>query len=67
MRNDDHTQPRFLLHLRHGVGHDFQSVDVQSAVNLIQHRQRRLQHFHLHDFVALFLAARKALIEETMC
>ena len=44
---------------RHGA----QRVDVEPAVGLVEDREARLQHRHLEDLVALFLAAGKPDID----
>src|SRR5450759_3357481 len=53
------------LWVAHGIdalGHDLQRVNVQARIGLVQDRQLRLQHGHLQDLVALFLAAREAFV-----
>ena len=45
---------------------DAQRVDVEAAVGLVEDRQARLQHRHLEDFVALFLAAGEADIDRAL-
>ena len=45
------------------VGDDLERVDIQAGVGLIEQRQRRLEHQHLQNLVALFLAAGKALVD----
>ena len=43
-----------------------QRVDVEAAVGLVEDRQARLQHRHLKDLVALFLAAGKPDIDRAL-
>ena len=45
------------------VGNDFQCVNVQSRVGFVHQCEARLEHQHLQDLIAFFLAARKALVE----
>ena len=47
------------------VGHDLQGVDVQAGIGLVQDRQGGLQHGHLEDLGALFLAAGEARVDRT--
>mgnify|MGYP003148036851 CR=1 FL=1 len=43
-----------------------QGVDIQAGVGLVEQRQLRLHQQHLHDFVALFLAAGKAFVDAAL-
>jgi hypothetical protein len=49
----------------HPARDDAQGIDVESRVRLVENGQLGLEHRHLQDFVALFLAARKAGIHRT--
>ena len=40
-----------------------QRVDVEARVGLVEDRERRLEHRHLEDLVALLLAAGEALVD----
>ena len=44
------------------VRDDFERVDVEAAVGLVEHGVFRLEHRHLQNFVALLLAAGEAFI-----
>ena len=48
------------------VGDDLQRVDVEAGVGLVENRQRRLQHRHLEDLVALLLAARESFVHRAV-
>ena len=48
------------------LGHDLQSVNIEAGISLVQDGQPRLQHRHLQDLVALFLAARETLIQRAI-
>ena len=43
-----------------------QGVDVEAGVGFIEQRQLRFHQQHLHDFVALFLAAGKAFVNAAL-
>src|SRR6185312_1750811 len=57
-----HEEERALrrAQLVHPVRHDLQGIDVEAGVGLVQHGEPGLQHQHLQDLVALFLAAGEA-------
>ena len=50
----------------YAVGHYLQGVDVQAGVGLIEDRQLGLEHRHLKNLVALFLAAREAFVHRAI-
>ena len=60
---DDDEAARGVAQGVHPFGDDAQRVNVQPGVGFVQHRQTRFQNCHLHDFVALFLAAGEADID----
>src|SRR5579871_650355 len=45
------------------LGDDLERIDVEPGIGLIQHAQARLEQRHLHDLVALLLAAGEAHID----
>ena len=47
----------------HALGDNLKRVDVKTRIGLIEYRERRLQHQHLQDLVALFFAAGEALVD----
>ena len=50
----------------HAAGDDAQGVDVEARVGLVEDRERRLEHRHLEDLVALLLAAGEALVDRPL-
>src|SRR5690606_30128911 len=55
--------------IAHGVNtlsHHLQCIDIQTGVGFIQNAQAGFQQHHLHQFVALFLAAGKAFVHSTL-
>jgi phosphoribosylformylglycinamidine (FGAM) synthase-like amidotransferase family enzyme len=47
----------------HAARHDLERVDVESRVRLVEHGERRFEHQHLQDLVALLLAAGESFID----
>ncbi|MCH8319679.1 MAG: hypothetical protein IH790_01820 [Acidobacteria bacterium] len=41
----------------------FQGIDVEPGVGLVENRERRLEHRHLEDLVALLFAAGEPLVD----
>ena len=64
--NHDAKLRSLSAHFADALGHDAQRVDVEARVGLVENRQVGLEHCHLHNFVALFFATRKPLIEVTV-
>ena len=50
----------------HPFGHQFHRIDIQAGIGFIQDAHLGFQHGHLQDFVALFLATRKAHVHRTL-
>ena len=65
MRDQDHGA-LWATHGVHAFGHDLQRVNVKTRVGFIQHRQLGLKHGHLHNLIALLLAAGKAFVHRTV-
>ena len=60
---DDENRAIRAAHRVHAVRDDLQRVDVEPGVGLVEDRQRRLEHRHLKDLVALLLAAGEAFVD----
>ena len=62
---DEHDAHRGAVgaDLTDALGHDAQRVDVETRVGLVEDRDVGLEDRHLHDLVALLLAAAEALVE----
>ena len=50
----------------HAVGDDFQSINVEAGIGLIEQSQARLQHRHLEDLVPLFLPAGETCVDRAV-
>lgn len=50
----------------HALGHDAQCIDVETGVGFVEDRQRRLQHSHLQDLIALLLTTREARVHRAV-
>ena len=48
------------------VRNDFERVDVETRIALIENRQPWLQQHHLQNFVALLFAARKSFVHRSL-
>ena len=59
----DHQEgPLGRAHPVHALGDDAERVDIEPGVGFVEDRQGGLEDGHLEDLVALFLAAREALV-----
>ena len=45
---------------------DFERIDVETGIRLVQNREPRLQQHHLQNFVALLFTARKSFVHRTL-
>ena len=73
IRDDVIQQPLVVRDQYHGSvgiaqavdarGNDLEGIDVQPGIGLVQNRKFRLEHQHLQDFIALFLAARESFVD----
>ena len=59
----EHDRAPGRAHRIDAVRDDLEGVDVEARVGLVEQRERRLEQAHLHDLVALLLAAREALVD----
>ena len=62
MRDQEHAEIRPAERV-HALRDDLQRVDVEAAIGLVEQRVLRLEHRHLQDLVALFLAAGETFVD----
>src|SRR5665213_2010818 len=46
----------------HATSHDAECIDVETGIRFVENRELGLQHRHLQNLVALFLATRKSCV-----
>ena len=63
---DDDERALGAAHRVDAVGDDAQRVDVEARVGFVEQRERRLEHRHVEDLVALLLAAREAFVDRAL-
>src|ERR1700730_15135844 len=60
---DDHEAALRCAQGVHPFGNDFERIDIEARISLVQHAKPRLQHCHLQDLVALLLAAGESDVD----
>ena len=63
---DDEKRALGTAQVVDAFGDDFKRVNVKAGVGFIQNGEARLQHRHLKNLVALFLAAGKTLVHRAV-
>ena len=63
---DDHNGVLLAAQSVDAVRYDFQRIDIEPGVGLIENRQFRIEHRHLEDLVPLFLTAGETFVHSAI-
>ena len=63
MRDGQHAQAYVVRHALHAPRDVAQRIDVETRVDLVEHRERRREHRELDRLGALLLAARELVVD----